>query len=110
LPAQHDFSADQRPIGKTRNVVLGRPRRVYDRLLAEVPPDRPRATLHNILVGIDVVRIDIGYFEPTVAKHILHLRPPIIALLRFPQIEQRVRQSLDHRPPIQDLMSEFLED
>ena len=56
-----------------RRVVLGGPRRIHDRLLAEVSPNRPCAPLHNILFGIDLIGIDIGDFELTVAKHIFHL-------------------------------------
>jgi hypothetical protein len=73
-----------------------------------MPEQRTLAAFYNVFLRIDLVRIKVSDFEPAVAKHILHFRPPIIAFLRFPQLKKCIGQALVHRPPIEKLVAELL--
>ena len=90
--------------------VLRRPGWINNRLLTKTPLNSTRATFHDILVGINLLRIDIDDFKSAIATQILELRPPFAAILGFSQFKQFKRQSPVYRPTIQNLITQFLED
>lgn len=50
-----------------RNIVLRRPRRINDRLVAEMPPQRALAAFDHPFVRVDLVGIEVGHLKDAVA-------------------------------------------
>lgn len=70
---------------------------------------RTLAALQNVFLGIDLVRVNICDFGQAVAEDILQFCPPITAFMCFPKLEKCVWQAFVHRPPVEELITEILE-